>query len=144
MSFDLLGDLDWLAVILAALAYFVIGAAWYAPPLGARGGRAAGGGTPRRSPVERGPGPAIYAVPLIGSVLSAIALGMIAVATGTDTCGEGVVLGLVVGVGFAISIALVTATFESNKPKPFVWGAINGSYHLVGNLVAAIIIALMA
>ena len=83
-------------------------------------------------------------MPLVGSVLSAIALGMIALATATDTFGEGVVLGLVVGVGFAISIALVTATFESNKPKPFVWGAINGGYHLVGNLVAAIIIALMA
>ena len=144
MSFDLLGDLDWLAVILAALAYFVIGAAWYAPPVFGKAWMAAGGMTDPRESGAGGPGPAIYAVPLIGSVLSAIALGMIAVATGTDTFDEGLVLGLVVGVGFAISIALVTATFESNKPKPFVWGAINGGYHLVGNLVAAIIIALMA
>lgn len=144
MSFELLGDLDWLAVILAALAYFVIGAIWYAPPLFGRAWMAAGGIPDPREAGGGGPGPAIYAVPLVGSVLSAIALGMIAFATGTDTIGEGLVLGLVVGVGFAVSIALVTATFESAKPKPFVWGGINGGYHLVGNLVAAIIIAAMA
>jgi hypothetical protein len=49
-----------------------------------------------------------------------------------------------VGIGFAISIALVTATFESNKPNAKAWGAINAGYHLIGNVVAAIIIALMA
>ncbi len=143
MSFELLGDVDWLAVILAALAYFVIGAIWYAPPVLGKAWMAAGG-IPDARESGQSPGPAIYAVPLVGSVLSAIALGMIALASVTDTIGEGVVLGLVVGIGFAISIALVTATFESNKPKPFVWGAINGGYHLVGNLVAAIIVAAMA
>jgi uncharacterized membrane protein len=142
MSFDLLGDVKWLSVILAALAYFVIGAIWYAPPVLGKAWMAAGG---MQMPAEgQRPGPAIYVVPLIGSVLSAIALGMFAVATGTDTIGEGIVLGLVVGVGFAISISLVTATFESNKPNAMAWGAINAGYHLIGNVVAAIIIAAMA
>jgi len=142
MSFDLLGDIDWLAVILAAVAYFVIGAVWYAPPLFGKAWMAAGGMPDIRA--GEGPPPTIYLVPLIGSVLSAIALGMIALATGTDTVSEGIVLGLVVGIGFALSIAAVTATFESQKPKPMVWGAINGGYHLVGNLVAAGIIGAMA
>ena len=142
MSFDLLGDVKWLAVILAALAYFVIGAIWYAPPVLGKAWMTAGG---MEMPADgQRPGPAIYIVPLIGSVLSAIALGMIAVASRTDTIGEGIVLGLVVGIGFAISISLVTATFESNKPNAMAWGAINAGYHLVGNVVAAIIIAAMA
>ena len=54
--------------------------------------------------------------------------------------GEGFVLGLVVAVGFAVAIALVTATFESSKPKPMVWGAINAGYHALGIVVAALII----
>jgi hypothetical protein len=142
MSFDLLGDVDWLAVLIAAGAYFIIGAVWYAPPvLGAAWMTA--GGMERPADGQR-PGPAIYVVPLVGSLLSAIALGMIALATDTDTVGEGIALGLVVGIGFAISIALVTATFESNKPNAMAWGAINAGYHLIGNVVAAIIIALMA
>ena len=142
MSFDLLGDVKWLSVILAALAYFVIGAIWYAPPVFGKAWMAAGG---MEMPADgQRPGPAIYAVPLVGSILSAIALAMIAVASGTDTVGEGVVLGLVVGIGFAVSIAFVTATFESNKPNAMLWGAVNAGYHAVGNLAAAIIIAAMA
>ena len=92
----------------------------------------------------QGPGPAVYVVPLIGSLMSAIALGMLALATGTDTIGEGVVLGLVVGVGFGLAITTITATFESTKPNATRWGAINGGYHLVGNVAAAIVIAAMA
>ena len=134
--------MKWLAVILAALAYFVLGAIWYAPPVLGKAWMTAGG---MEMPADgQRPGPAIYIVPLIGSVLSAIALGMIAVASRTDTIGEGIVLGLVVGVGFAISISLVTATFESDKPNAMAWGSINAGYHLVGNVVAAIIIAAMA
>jgi hypothetical protein len=141
MSFDVLGDVDWLAVVIAAGAYFIIGAVWYAPPVLGNAWMAAGG---MQRPEGQRPNPSIYVVPLIGSLLSAIALGMIAAATHTDTVGEGIVLGLVVGIGFAISIALVTATFETNKPNAFAWGGINAGYHLIGNLVAAVIIALMA
>jgi uncharacterized membrane protein len=126
-------------VLVAALAYFAIGALWYAPPVFGKVWMTAGG----MSMPEPGtrPSPAIYLTPLIGSVLSAIALGMIAQLTETDTFEEGIVLGLVVAVGFAISIAFVTAQFESEKPKPMVWGAVNAGYHVVGNLVAAIVVA---
>jgi hypothetical protein len=138
MTFDVLGDLNWLAVLAAAVAYFVLGALWYAPIFGKVW--AAAGGFDLPEPGSR-PSPAIYLTPLVGSVLSAIALGMIAKASGTDTFLEGIVLGLVVAIGFALSISFVTAQFESQKPKPMVWGAVNGGYHVVGNLVAAIIIA---
>lgn len=67
MSFDLLGDLNWLAVLVAALAYFAVGALWYAPPVFGKTWAAAGG--------------------------------------------------------------------------PMLWGAVNAGYHVVGNLLAAIIVA---
>ena len=139
MTFDVLGDLNWLAVLVAALAYFAIGALWYAPPLFGKAWMAAGGmATP-----EAGsrPSPAIYLTPLVGSVLSSVALAMLAEATGSDTLQRGIVLGLVVAIGFAVSITFVTAQFESEKPKPMVWGAITAGYHAVGILVAAIIVA---
>jgi hypothetical protein len=136
MSLDTLGDLNWLAVIVAAIAYFAVGALWYSPVAFGNTWMEAGG----LNLEGDGPGAAIYAVPLIGSLLSAIALGMLAEATGTDTPGEGVVLGVVAAVGFAFAISLVTATFESTKPKPMVWGAINAGYHIVGILVASAII----
>lgn len=138
MSFDALNDLNWLAVIVAALAYFAVGAVWYAPPVFGNMWMGAGGTT--REQADEGPGPAVYAVPLIGSVLSAIALGMLAAVSGTDTLSEGIVLGFVAAVGFALSISLVTATFESTKPKPMLWGAVNAGYHIVGTVIAGAII----
>jgi zinc transporter ZupT len=51
------------------------------------------------------------------------------------------VLGLVIAIGFAAPIVFVTAQFESEKPKPMVWGAITAGYHVVGTLVAAIVVA---
>ncbi|HEX7247256.1 MAG TPA: DUF1761 domain-containing protein [Actinomycetota bacterium] len=138
MTFDTWTELNWLAVIAAALAYFVIGAVWYAPPVFGAMWMAAGGMT--REQTEEGPGAAIFAVPLVGSLLSAVAIGMLAVASGTDTLSEGVVLGFVVAIGFALAISLVTATFESTKPNPMLWGAVNAGYHVVGSLVAGAII----
>ena len=141
MSFELLGDIDWLAVVVATIAYFVIGAIWYARPVFGKAWMAAGG--MEVAPGTEGPGAAIFVVPAAGSLLSSIALAMIAVVSATDTFGEGIVLGLVTGIGFALAISMVTATFESTKPKPMVWGAVNAGYHLVGNLVAAVAIALI-
>ena len=139
MTFDVLSDLNWLAVLVAALAYFAIGAVWYAPPLFGKAWAAAGG-LPTPDAGAR-PSPAIYLTPLIGSLLSATALAIIAGTSDTDTLLEGIVLGLVVAIGFAVSITFVTAQFESEKPKPMVWGAITAGYHVVGNLVAAIVVA---
>ena len=139
MTFDALGDLNWLAVIVAALAYFAIGAVWYAPPVFGKAWMAAGGMAMPEAGTR--PSPAIYLTPLVGSVLSAIALGMLAKATGTDTLEEGIALGFVVAIGFAVSVIFVTAQFESEKPKPMVWAAITAGYHAVGILIAAIIVA---
>jgi hypothetical protein len=52
------------------------------------------------------------------------------------------VLGLVLGIGFAVPLLITTAAFEFNKPRRFTWGVIDASYHVVGLLIAAIILAL--
>jgi hypothetical protein len=36
MTFDVLGELNWLAVLIGAAIYFVLGALWYSPMLFAR------------------------------------------------------------------------------------------------------------
>ena len=96
MTFDGLSDLNWLAVLVAALAYFAIGALWYAPPVFGRPWMAAGGMTMPEEGTR--PSPAIYLTPLVGSVLSSVALAMLAEATGTDTLQRGIVLGLVAAI----------------------------------------------
>ena len=79
-------------------------------------------------------------LPILAFLITAIALGMLAAATGTDTFGEGIVLGLILGVGVATMITLVTAAYDPISPKPVTWFLVTGGYHLVGIVIASAII----
>ena len=137
MSFEVLGDLNWLAVIVATVAYFALGGLWYAGPVFGRAWtRASGIQVP-----EGGPGPIFYAVPLLINLIATVATAMIAAATGSDTVSEGIVLGLVVGVGYAVALTALSATFDT-RPEPKTWFAISAGYHLVGLVIVAVIVSI--
>lgn len=72
--------------------------------------------------------PAFYAVPAIAYLITAVAIGMLARATGSDDVASGVVLGLVVGVGISVMHTLGDAVFDPNKPAPWTWFAITAGY----------------
>lgn len=139
MSFEALGELNWLAVIVAALIYFALGALWYSPVLFARRWQRSIGWDPAQTPPDVKP--ATYLLPLAAFIVMAIAMGLLAEVTGSDNVGEGVVLGLVVGIGLSLMHTLVDATFDPNKPEPWIWFAINGSYHALGLLIVAVIVS---
>jgi hypothetical protein len=139
MDFDVLSDLNWLAVIVAALAYFVLGGIWYAPPVFGKAWMAAAG-MPETPEGER-PGPAIYLGPFVGSLLGSIAMAMLAKATGSDTLSEGLVLGLVTGIGFAMALIGTTALFETQKPRKVTWFWITALYHAVSFVLVAAIVS---
>jgi hypothetical protein len=139
VSFDALGELNWLAVIVGAVIYFALGALWYSPMLLGRQWQRSIGWDPERTPPEMSA--TTYAVPFLAYVAMAIAIGLLAAATGTDELTEGLVLGVVAGVGLLLMHTLVDATFDPNKPEPWTWFAINGSYHLIGVIIVAVIVA---
>ncbi|MGH2654288.1 MAG: DUF1761 domain-containing protein [Actinomycetota bacterium] len=138
MSFDVLGDLNWLAVIVATLAYFLLGAVWYAQAVFGKAWQRSGGMTVE--PDQR-PGAAFYIIPLITCFLMTLATAMIAATTGSSTVGDAIVLGLVVGVGFAASLSLLGSAF-GNYPEPGTYFAITAGYHLVGLMGASLIVTL--
>jgi hypothetical protein len=137
MTLDL-GGLNWLAVIVSAVVYFVIGAAWFAPAVFGRPWMAAIGFDESRPRPELNP--MSYAGPALFYLIASIATGLLATATGTDTLGEGAILGLVVGVGYALVVTATDAVFDPNKPKPWTWFAISGAYHVVSLVLVGMII----
>lgn len=137
MDLDVLSDLNWLAVIVAALAYFMLGALWYAPPIFGNAWMKAAG----LSMEGEGPGPAIYVAPFVGALVATIATAMLAMATASDTASEGLVLGIVIAVGFAATLIGTTAVFESTKPNAARWAMISAGYHAVGIVIAAVIMS---
>ncbi|MGH2418601.1 MAG: DUF1761 domain-containing protein [Candidatus Limnocylindria bacterium] len=140
MSFEFLGPLNWLAVIVGAVIYFALGAVWYTPSVFGRRWMRSIGWDPERTPPQMNP--LTYAVPAAAYLVMAIAVGLLAAATGTDNLGEGIVLGLVVGVGLSLMHTLVDATFDPNRPEPWTWFAINGSYHTIGLIIVAVLVAI--
>ncbi len=140
MSLDLLGQLNWVAVLVGAVIYFAIGAVWFAPPLFGRPWMASIGWDESRPRPEMNP--VSYAGPALFYLVSAIATGLLAAATGTDTLAEGVILGLVVGIGYALTVTATDAVFDPNKPRPWTWFAISGAYHVLSLLIVGVLVAI--
>jgi hypothetical protein len=139
MSLTVLGNLNWLAVIVATLAYFALGALWYAEfAFGRAWQRSAGWDL---NPPENA-GAGIYAVPLVTCFVATLATAMVAAASGTDNIMEGILLGLVVGVGVTLPVIFVAGTFDMTKPAPTTFAAISAGYHVVGLALAGAILGL--
>ena len=139
MSFASLGELNWLAVIVATIVYYGLGAFWYSRKVfGDRWAKSIGWNAAEAEPPASA---AFYILPFFGYLVIVIAIGMLAVATGTDTLAEGLVLGVVLGVLFAGSIFFTTAKFEPTKPEPMSWFVISGGYAAVGIVLAAVVLS---
>ena len=140
MTLDLNG-INWIAVIVATVIYFLLGAVWFAPqtPIGRAWMSASGYHSPTSGTSSTS---LFYIIPAAMSFVAVLATALIARATGTDTVNEGIILGLVVGVGYAAMVTMTTAAFEFSKPRQWTWGIIDASYHVIGLLIAAIILAI--
>jgi Protein of unknown function (DUF1761) len=130
--FDYFGDLNWFAVIVAALAYFVLGYLWYADFAFGKQYRAAIGQADVAAPE-----PVPIVVNALAWLLAAIALGLIAKAIGADSWSDGLVLGLVVGVGFVLT-GQISDILYTKRPTSLLW--LNGAYAVIGFAVMGVIL----
>ncbi len=139
MSFSSLGELNWLAVIVATIVYIALGALWYSPGLFGKRYWKSIGWNPSES--EQPASAAFYVSAFIGYLVIVIAIGMLSVATGTDTFAEGLILGIVLGVLLAGAIFFTTAKYEPTKLEPMTWFVITGGYAALGIIISSIILA---
>lgn len=139
MLLDTLSDLDWLAVVIATVAYYAIGAVWYAPPVFGKAWMKAMG----IDQSDANPTVVTMVAPLIFYFLTVVVLGMIAKVTETMGAGDGVILGLITWIGFALPLTVVLAIYDPKKPDPGSWALITSAYHLVSLVVAATILGAM-
>ncbi|MBD7980794.1 MULTISPECIES: DUF1761 domain-containing protein [Oerskovia] len=96
---DAIGDLNWWAVLVATASTFLVGFVFYAS--GALGKRWAGlvGLTEEEMSSSAGAGPR-FAATGVASLLTAILLGALILATGVDGLWEGLLFGAVIGLVF--------------------------------------------
>jgi hypothetical protein len=140
MTLDL-GGLNWVAVIVGALVYFLLGAVWFAQqsPIG-RAWIDASGYTSPTSGFSAGQG--FYLFPAVTCLVAVVAVALLANAVGIESASEGLVLGLVVGIIVAVAVINLGA-FEFSKPSRWAFGFIVAAYHMVGLTAAAAILGAM-
>jgi len=130
-------QLNYLAVVTAAVAAWAIGALWYSPALFARAWVAAHRYTPQDlERLKRSAGRA-YAVSLLCYVLMAAALGILASYMALSLPHQGAQLGLLVWGGFALPLGLVAHVFSE---KGWAAWAIDAGYQLVYLLAMSLIV----
>jgi Protein of unknown function (DUF1761) len=132
VTFDVLGDINYLAVIVAAVAYFAWSAIYYAPPLTGKAWQKASGLTQE----QMRPTPAIFVGSFIAYFLMALTLAAIARSTGASDFGDGVVLGLFVGVGIVAAATYNGSLYEQRMN--LAW--INIGNAVIGFIIMAVIV----
>ena len=134
MILDMLGELNWIAVVVATLAWFAFSAIWYSvPPLSKAWANAA-----RVDTTGDGPPLALLFIPtLIGYFVTTVVIALLARGIGAETVSDGVALGVVLGIGFGMVGALVNQVYESKGNSYFLINGINAviAYAIVGAIV---------
>lgn len=136
MILDLFGELNWLAVVVATIAWFAFSAIWYSiPPLSKAWANAAGVDTTGDGP----PLVLLFIPTLIGYFVTTIVIGLLVAGVGAETVSDGIVLGVVLGVGFGMVGALVNQVYESKGSAYFLINGLNAviAFGIVGAILAA-------
>jgi Protein of unknown function (DUF1761) len=125
MITDFLTDINWAAVVVAALVWFGFSAVWYSvPPLSKAWAESA-----RVDVTGDGPPLVSLLIPtFIGYLVTSTVIALIVKAIGAETVSDAVMLGLVLGVGFGVVGALVSQLYERK----------GGSYWLINGVNAVI------
>ena len=133
MILDHLGDLNWLAIVVATIAWFVFSAIWYSiPPLSNAWQKAA-----KVSGTEGPPLVTLLVPTFIGYFVTTIVIALIAKAVGATDPTDGLVLGVVLGVGFGVVGALVVQIYERKGESYALINGVNAiiSFAIVGMIV---------
>ena len=132
-----LAHLNWISVLIAFVAYSMVGALWftllfsksYKISLGKDG--------------ETLPNKPIFIVgPALCSLVITIASAVLIYALNVSTLGDALEFSAIVGIGYLVANT-VNIAINPNIPRPILYGIISGTYHLLGITIVNIILVVM-
>jgi hypothetical protein len=135
MITEIFQDINWIAVLVGAIAYFMLGAIWYSALF--KNKWIEYSGINMEDPnLKKGVGITMFAS-FIMMFVTSVAIAFLAYRVGMWGWMSGVKLGLLTGVCFASTSMAINMLYEK---KPLGLFFINGGYQVLGNIIAAIII----
>ena len=133
-----LSNLNWISVLVAFVAYFMLGAIWftllfknqYAISLG------------KENELPQKPAPIFIIGPAICSLVITLATAILMYTLNINTINSAIEFALVVGIGFLVANTFNIA-INPNMPRPIHYSIISGAYHLTGILMVSLILVAM-
>lgn len=125
---------NYLAIIVSAVVYFVIGALWYSPLLFAKPWMKNVGRTEEQL---RSGSKIVYLYTLIAELVICFVLAFIIWVLGTPTCLSAIKVGLFFSLGFTTTIIAINNWYGQRGTKLTL---IDSGYHIVGIVFASIIL----
>jgi hypothetical protein len=135
--FNVLTDINWLAVIASTIVYAVLGGLYFTAIV-AKPYRVALGIESREQPKL---GPLFIVGPLVSSLVVVITTAVLLRALSVRSIGDGMVFGLIVSTGYLVAQTMNIA-INPNFPRPFLYTLINAPYFIICTVSAAIILTL--
>lgn len=128
---------SYVVVIVAAIVQMILGFLWYGPLFG-KTWMSLMGITPQRGGSGGGGMSATYAWTFVASLVSAGVLRKFATTVAARDLGAGIMLGLLVWLGFVATVTLGSVLYEKRPVKLYI---LNNAYQLINLAVTGAIVA---
>lgn len=136
MNTEIFLQLNWLAVLVTAIVYFLLGAIWYSKAM--FGAKWAGlVGLDMSDPDKKKGMGKMMAGTFLLILVSCIALAMLVHRLDLSVIISALKLGLITGIAFASTAVSISFIYES---RPLALYFIDCGYHVTGHLIAAVIL----
>jgi Protein of unknown function (DUF1761) len=138
MDTSIFSHINWFAVLVAAVAYFMIGGLWYSKVLfGSKWASLTG--LDMNDPEKNKGVVQLMISSFIMMLVTCIGLALLVARMDLFILSSGLKLGMITGICFAITAIAITYMYER---KPVALYAITCGYHFIGNIAAAVILVL--
>ena len=128
--------MNWLAIIIAAIANMVIGTLWYGTRAFGKSWMSLSGHTMGEG-MQTGP---LYAMTAVAAVVQAITMSWFVSQTGAASGAAGAIVGLYVGLGFVATAMFAEVLFAGRHPRLY---AITAGYSVVAAIAQGAIIGFL-
>lgn len=135
MNTEILQHINWIAVLVAGLVYFFLGAIWYTSLFGKKW-RSYNSSLMNNTNAKKGAG-VIMLISFILMLICAFGLALIIIRLDISGWMSGLKIGLITGICFSATAVHISYLYEK---RPLGLHLINGLYNVAGNIIAAMII----
>ncbi|MFE6487588.1 DUF1761 domain-containing protein [Streptomyces sp. NPDC057757] len=136
--FNVLGEVNWVAVPVAFIVFVVLGGVWFAFLFSGSYNVSLG----REASAKPVTSPLFFAGPPLTSLVITLTSAFLIAVLKIDSLADALVFGLVTGVGYLMANT-VNIAINPNFPRPLQYALISGGYNLVGSLlVSAVLVAI--